>query len=266
MNTKNIKLIVSDFDGTLVDENIITTPKVSNAVKDWISMGNKFAIATGRQYLMIKKECEKLGLKNPIIVRGGAEIIDPQTGEILFYAYMKKDSVERLIKSLLHHDFKLSIEEGATYYTDFYNDPRFDGILTFKPVEDFSPRDIPKIIALSPTGNDLRDVMHEIIKDFPDLHIVQIKLRNGIGWDITSLAATKHLAVLELVKMLNFSKEEVAGIGDGYNDFPLLEACGLKVAMGNAVEELKLIADLTVPSQKDDGVAVLIERLMGNEE
>ena len=52
------------------------------------------------------------------------------------------------------------------------------------------------------------------------------------------------------------------GIGDGYNDFPLLMACGLKIAMGNAVEDLKAIADFIVPSVEQDGVAHAINRFI----
>ena len=49
------------------------------------------------------------------------------------------------------------------------------------------------------------------------------------------------------------------GVGDGYNDFPLLMACGLKVAMGNAVPELKAIADYIAPTVADDGIVDVIK-------
>ena len=51
-------------------------------------------------------------------------------------------------------------------------------------------------------------------------------------------------------------------MGDGYNDFPLLMACGLKIAMGNAVPELKAIADFIAPSVEEDGVATVIEKFI----
>ena len=51
-------------------------------------------------------------------------------------------------------------------------------------------------------------------------------------------------------------------MGDGYNDFPLLMASGLKIAMGNAVPELKEIADFVAPTVEEDGVAVIIEKFI----
>ena len=55
---------------------------------------------------------------------------------------------------------------------------------------------------------------------------------------------------------------EIIGVGDGYNDFPLLMACGLKVAMGNATEDLKEIADYIAPTVDEDGVADVIEKFV----
>ena len=50
----------------------------------------------------------------------------------------------------------------------------------------------------------------------------------------------------------------IVAVGDSYNDLPMLEACGLSVAMGNAPPEVKSIADFVVPSVENDGLAVAI--------
>ncbi len=259
------RLIISDFDRTLVDRGVETTPVVFQAVHDWIKAGNFFSIATGRQFLMIKDECEKLGLVNPVVVRGGAEIVDPKTGNVVYSSHMKKESVEKLIGMLRNIGFKISIETGDTYYTDFYYSKRFEKILKFDTVENFKIREVPKIIASCPIDSPLYPRMHEVVKEFPELHIVQVKLQDSIGWDITAANATKHVGVLELMKLLGVDAKDAVGVGDDYNDFPLLEACGLKVAMGNAVEDLKGIADIIVPTQKEDGIAFLINKLLKDE-
>jgi hydroxymethylpyrimidine pyrophosphatase-like HAD family hydrolase len=60
--------------------------------------------------------------------------------------------------------------------------------------------------------------------------------------------------------MLGVRYEEIIGVGDGHNDVPLLEAVGLKVAMGNAPDEVKAIADYVAPKLSEDGVADVIQR------
>jgi hydroxymethylpyrimidine pyrophosphatase-like HAD family hydrolase len=64
------------------------------------------------------------------------------------------------------------------------------------------------------------------------------------------------------MKKLHLKKDEIIGVGDGYNDFPLLMACGLKVAMGNAVPDLKEIADYIAPSVVEDGVVDIISKFI----
>jgi len=85
---------------------------------------------------------------------------------------------------------------------------------------------------------------------------------NVVDIQITHEHASKLYGVQKLIKILGLEKDEVLAIGDGHNDFPLFEAAGFKVAMGNAPEELKAIADYIAPSLKDDGVAETIHRFI----
>lgn len=86
--------------------------------------------------------------------------------------------------------------------------------------------------------------------------------QGAISLSITHVGATKQHAIFEAAKILGIETHEIIGVGDGYNDFPLLMACGLKVAMGNAVPELKAIADYIAPSVEEDGVADVIKKFI----
>lgn len=213
---------------------------------------------------MIKDECKKLGLINPVVVRGGAEIVDPKTGKIIYSQMIEKDVLKKLVLLLSEKGFEISIEKDDKIFSDYYFRPEFAQI-TFKNLGDFPYVDASKVVtfAIGEKMYEMEQFMEDtIIKEFPQLNIVKIYAREGLGWDITSLKATKHLAVLELMKILGIKREDTVGVGDGYNDFSLLEACGLKIAMRNANEELKAIADVIVPSYQEDGVAYLIDKLL----
>jgi hypothetical protein len=80
--------------------------------------------------------------------------------------------------------------------------------------------------------------------------------------NITDALASKLHGVVEVARMLHIKTEDIIGVGDGYVDFPLLMACGLKIAMGNAVPELKAIADFIAPTVDEDGVAVVIDKFI----
>lgn len=62
--------------------------------------------------------------------------------------------------------------------------------------------------------------------------------------------------------MIDIKKDEIIGVGDGYNDLALFEAVGLKVAMGNGVEELKAKADYITKHVDKDGLADVIEKFV----
>lgn len=259
------KLIISDFDGTLAGRDEIISQRVRDAIKRWISSGKGFSIATGKNYLRIKKNIEQLGLKTPQIVMVGAEIVSPG-GKKLITHYMDEDTISDFINFVDQHGYGILVDADDYYYTNekakyTFNNPYIISL----PLSEFKPRPIAKIFVriddrpLAEVEKFLNEQLH---LRYPDLHFIRAHGPSGGSWDVTSMKGTKHLAALELMKMLGLKPEEVVGVGDGYNDFPLLEACGFKVAMENAPEDLKAIADLVVSSYQEDGVAVLIEKLL----
>jgi len=80
--------------------------------------------------------------------------------------------------------------------------------------------------------------------------------------DFTRRGVDKAAAVAILSDMINVDLGQMAAAGDSYNDLPLLQACGLAIAMGDAPEELKAIADYIAPSAEEDGLAVAIEEFI----
>lgn len=80
--------------------------------------------------------------------------------------------------------------------------------------------------------------------------------------EFSHINASKLHGIRYVANLLGISTHEIIGVGDSYNDFPLLMACGLKIAMGNAVPELKAIADFIAPTVDEDGVATIIEKFI----
>ena len=93
---------------------------------------------------------------------------------------------------------------------------------------------------------------------YPDLRAAY----TGIYVEVYSKDASKGRAIAELARHLGIRKEEIACIGDGENDLSMFEAAGLKIAMGNAVEELKKQADHVTASNACDGAAKAVEWIL----
>ena len=88
---------------------------------------------------------------------------------------------------------------------------------------------------------------------------------SGLPWsvELTAPGVHKGSAVAHLCERLGVGRRGVFVFGDGLNDHELLLWAGRGVAMGNAGEETKSIADEVTASSDDDGVAVVVERLLG---
>jgi hydroxymethylpyrimidine pyrophosphatase-like HAD family hydrolase len=80
--------------------------------------------------------------------------------------------------------------------------------------------------------------------------------------DFTHSGVNKAAATLELSQMIGVDAGSMVAAGDSYNDMPLLQVCGLGIAMGNAPDELKAIADYVAPPVEEDGLAVAIEQFI----
>jgi hypothetical protein len=249
---KQYKALMLDLDGTTIPNEI--KGKASSAVIEAIAQASKkvyVGICTGRTYKWAAPVMDTLQLSGPSVVAGGAIIIDSQTREILEARYISNAACSRL--EILLKELKLPYvtpQEGASGPNEDIKAQYFD------LSHDVTTVAIPDIA--SQQADDLIRILHPI---------ADISAHKIIGWkkntfwvQITHANATKQHGVFTSAKILQIDPKDIIAVGDGANDFPLLMACGLKVAMGNAVPELKAIADYVAPTVDDDGVADVIEK------
>lgn len=249
MNEKQYKALITDVDGTLVPTRkyILPTTRVIKKVQE-AARKIHVGIATGRSIAGVTLLFEQLHFSSPCILNGGAEIRDPQSQKILWQQSMRASDVVticRLAKEL-RLPFVLT-EDGKdiAYTPGFIPKNTLDVWILAIPPET-ADRFIEKISYLATIA------INKVVS--PDVGKIEVF--------ITHASATKQQAIAKVAKLLHIFTNDIIGIGDGYNDFPLLMACGLKVAMGNAVEELKEIADYVAPPLEEDGVADVIEKFV----
>lgn len=266
MSTASQRLLLSDFDGTLVGHDLIISERVRKAVKAWQAAGNIFSIITGRTYSgVLENTCTQLQISHLIVTRGGSEFWNPQTKELVSSVTMDEESVKKIITVLTKHNIYFEVGKGDAVYAAEHEGISKDPWKKYLPLEELIPTHVSKIRTILAPGEtiDVDTIIHEeIIKALPEVHAIKAPNKFTIGYDITSQKATKYIAALELMKEFGFDELQTIGIGDSYNDYPLLSAAGVKIAMGNAPDELLEIATMVVPTVEEDGVAVAIESLL----
>lgn len=246
---KKYKAIIFDVDGTLIPnaKDGIPSKKVTLAINS-ASKKMHVGIASGRPYFMLSHIVNHLRLSGPIITNDGARIIDISTKKVIYEQLIEGDDV---IKTCISFK-KLGI---PVYIQDNERDIKFTNkYIPKKPLNVFG-------LNLKPGKADLAI---SSVSHLPSISVHKIP-----GWEKNTEAliashvkATKQHAILELAKYLKINTHEIIVVGDGDNDLPLFMAAGLRIAMGNAVEGLKEIADYIAPSVDDDGVAHVIEKFV----
>ena len=236
---KKYKALITDVDGTLIENgrNTVPSKKVTEAVKK-ASKVVHIGLATSRSLDMLDDIFEPLNLSGPSIISGGAQIIDAKTKLILWRKNINKDDFIQAIK--LIKSFNLPC---------FVQGEQNENVV-----------EIAIVNLEEKVGRELRSRL-KVISDL-GVHLVPDWEKGRVGVIITHAEATKQYGIFKLAKMLKIDTKEMIGVGDGYNDFPLLMACGLKVAMGDAPDDLKAIADFIAPTAKEDGLVEVINRFV----
>jgi len=250
------KAIIIDLDGVVVDSPKQKLPS-KKLVQLVVCLQDDYYLcaATGRVWTFAKPILEALGLTDPCIISAGTQICNPATGKVLWQKFLSKKALVKAIKFLSKYpEYKLlfnDINENDYFYgginpKDFpFNQPVYVLNQVFVPnkIAEKIYRELNKI-----EGVDC--VMATAQKPgCKDLHIVNRE-------------ATKEQAVAKLLGIIGVEPENTIGIGDGLNDIHLFNAVNYKVAMGNAVKDLKDVADEVIGSVKDDGLVDFLAKLV----
>lgn len=247
---KRYKAIILDLDGTLILNQKGGLP--SKAVTKAITKAKKhvfISLATSRPYVYVSYILDHLSLKGYSVINGGSQIIDTTTRTFVWEQPMDKSDVT-ILSDILK-------KEGVTFWFTNENTNIHPPFLSM-------PKRVYQIYIGTDFTNIQADSLIAKISHLPGIaaHKVPSWNKGFFCITITHTGATKQHGVFEVAKLLGIKTHDMIGVGDGYNDFPLLMSCGLKVAMGNAVPELKEIADYIAPPVEKDGVVDIINKFI----
>jgi HAD superfamily hydrolase (TIGR01484 family) len=251
---KQYKALLLDVDGTLVENNnfdAIPTERVRDAIKK-AQQKLHVGIVTSRPLFLCKNILDHLQLSGPCVVQGGAQIIDGKSHKILREHRLPKKHIMKAYEIARKYDIELHADHDVEHVV----------INSAFPLEE---RDFFGFVTIPAIPLKTARAFFEEVRKIPELAVYTSSSKDDENMEFvfgTHASVTKQHGILEVAELLGISTHEIIGVGDGYNDFPMMMACGLKIAMANAVPELKEIADYIAPSVDEDGVADVIEKFI----
>ncbi len=260
------KLLAFDLDDTLLNEEHKISPRNVEMLRRAAGEGLIITIATGRMFRSALPYARQLGINVPLITYHGALIRKADGGETIWHRPVPLEAAIRVAEYALERRYHLNLfiddvfcipeenEYTRAYQTLSHVEFKYIGNpVAYLRREKVLPTKI-NIVAFE--GMDL--IMEEMTAAFA--HQVTITQARPEFLEITHLEATKGIALRHLAEEAGIKREEVAAIGDSLNDISMLEYAGTGVAVANAREEVKGVAQVITLSNLEDGVAHFIEK------
>ena len=272
----DLRLIAFDLDGTLLRSDKSISPRTMHALHAAQERGVLLVPATGRLYRSLPEALLDEQLSRYFILVNGAQVYDSLKSRTLLREELTPALAMQMLQFLETRNVVRGVYiDGLGHMSlsdyeeidDVAATPATSALLrrSYCPTDDLeqftaSAHSVQKIIAFFHDPSEKQPVLCEIAANFPG-YAVSSSLGNNI--EINAKYATKGNALRFLCRQLGIYPAQCMAFGDGTNDYSMLRAAGLGVAMGNASEEVQSCADEVTQTNDEDGVAQTIERVLG---
>lgn len=235
------RLLAIDLDGTTLNDNKEITPATKYWVRKADENGVVVSIATGRGRQSAETFRKELALTSPMVYLNGAEIWKSPNNLLERHYLMTQDILK------LH---QLAIQTDSWFWG--FTEDRF--IRKSDWQDELVNGKWMKFGLL----NDNLSLIKELKVQLERWGHLEITQSSDNNIEISTKGISKEYGIRKVCSLLNIELESVMAIGDSFNDLKLINSVGLGVAMENAADDVKNVADKITSSNEEDGVAKAI--------
>ncbi len=272
----NYKAVFADLDRTLLTSDKKITPYTKEVIKKLMERGVDFLPCSGRSLKSLPPDFKQMGIKHSV-TSNGVSVDDLQAGKSLSMLYIPSEIPAKVFEFLKDEDVNYECFVEGQGYTpkSYYDNPCMFDKETFR-VEYIRTTRIPiEDIKSFILENKEKTGSFDILMHPKDTKRIFAKLQERFGGlvymtnsepflvEISNINCGKHRGIERYCQMNSISPDEVIAFGDGNNDIEMMETAGLAVAVGNATEQCKAVADRIVETNDDEGVAKELARIFG---
>lgn len=259
------KLLALDIDGTLLRSDGQVDPSTIEVIKK-IKDAVMVTISTGRPIQGVNEFIDLLDLDAPMITYNGGMIIDSKTDEVLFSQQMKGLDAKQVLELGINYDTTMIIWSDNKLYSNRIN----DYVNNYKKLSGLEP------IVLNEFDEVIKQGITKIlwVNEPEMLETYQLEIASKVNESVTYCTSKAHLleffdsnvskakALEFLGHRYNIKREEMMAIGDGNNDIDMIDYVGMGVAMANATDRVKAVANHITTSNDQKGISMAVHQLI----
>lgn len=239
------KLLALDMDGTVLDDREL----IPEENKKWIAKAQEHGVtvcfSTGREIESIRPYTDELGLTSPIVAANGSEVWE-HPDRLYKRHLIDAEWIERFVALAKQHDLWMWVTAVEGKWMLHNWDPQYLDSQWLK-------------FGFHSDNDTLRQELYETLKSWDVLEITNSHPHN---LECNPKGINKATGLLDVCEILGIDMSQVLAMGDSTNDTAMLQAAGMGIAMGNAQEQVKAIADDVTVSHMDNGVAKVIREII----
>ena len=255
------RLIATDLDGTLLGKDKRPTPSVVGSLRRARDRGVHIAIASGRMTCTQRDLAREMGLDCSMISYNGSVVV--QEDGTIVENDLDADAMMDIIEYCYDRGYYVQTYRDDVIFTD-RDSPMlrsdmdsWSAEIRFGDLREMEPMSAPKVvIVVDPSMTP--GIMHDIQAMHPSLSVTQ---SSPYVVEIMPPGIDKSYGLRMVCERLGIDREEVVAFGDNKNDISMIGWAGLGVAVANAADELKDVADIVASGEMSDGVQEVLDRL-----
>jgi Cof subfamily protein (haloacid dehalogenase superfamily) len=261
-----VTLVISDVDGTLLDNNKKLSSGAPAAVQRLYQAGMRFTIASARPPRMVHELVSKLQVREPLACFNGALFISPDQ-TVLQEIEMSSQDAQQVADFILQQGFDLWVWTDSDWFVSNPNGPhvaRHESQMGRKAAplttRDMSQFRVLKLVGVSDNYDAVAKAEAELAKNGSPT--ISGTRSSPYYLDVTDARANKGEVVLRISEMLQIPTEQIATIGDMTTDTFMFRKSGVSIAMGNAFDDVKAQAKFVTKSNEENGFAYAMDHFV----
>lgn len=253
----NCKLLLFDLDGTLLRTDKTISPTTLREIENCRKLGIMIGVSTSRS----KKNCMGFiaELKPDVVISCAGALVEYKDEYIYKAEFTQEETCVFIAKAreICGKECEITVDTVEEHYWNYKIDPRQQdkswGECIYTDFTDFRQASLKICVEIFD-----EKLAEKLQVEFADYDC--IRFSDGYWYKFTKKTATKESTILHMCKASGITTKDIIAFGDDYADMGMLKLCGVGVAMGNSIDEVKAVADCVIGDNDNGGITEYLKK------